>query len=326
MGRYKAEEILKEGFSIIVLTDSISGALAEINPDLGNNLIRFEKGGHQIITPPERLQSFKEEKSTNFKFGTPILSPPNRIKNGQYTFNGQEYTLPLNEPPHHHLHGELSTRAWEVLEFGASEESGAFVKSRFRYESHPDITAYFPHPLTFTFTYKLCDGSIELRGSITNEGTSEAPFSLGLHPYFQVPFGSGEDIILHVPAIEEWPVTNLAFVKDKPSITQFSQELKKGVNIADYPELGCSLLSLHSDDRTCRIEMPDRQYTIVYQLDTNFPFLLLFRPDWSSAFSLEPYTYVTDAFNLPYEYEFTGAKGIKAGEEIQFITKLWIEQ
>lgn len=326
MGRYTAEPTMKDGFCIMVLQDTRNAAVAEINSEKGNNLISFECEGRQVIAPPSSLQSFKEDLFTNFKYGTPILSPPNRIKKGRYSFKGKEYNLPLNEPPNHHLHGEICSKAWEVVDYGVSDEEGAYVTSRFRYASHPEIMKYFPHALSFSITHRLHQGCLHLNGTIINEGEDEAPFAFGLHPYFSIPFESGEEVMLHVPAKAEWPVTNEAFVTGKPSVTEFCQSLNKGVNIADYPKLGCALVSMKEEgDRTCRIEMMDSSYTIAYQFDHQFPFLVLFRPDWSSAYSLEPYTYVTDAFNLPYDHELTGAKGIQAGATMHFKTRLWVE-
>jgi aldose 1-epimerase len=327
MSQYSARQVMKEGFTVIVLSDAGSESTAEIIPEVGNNLFRFDSGGHPVILPPISLHLLRNEPFANFKYGTPILFPPNRVKNGRFSFQGLTYSLPLNEPPSNHLHGEICSKAWEVLEYGATEEKGAFVTSRFRYELHPELLAYFPHPLSFTMTYCLYDGRLHLDGAIVNEGEDEAPFAFGLHPYFSIPFDSGEELMLKVPAAAEWPVTSEAFVTGRPSVTSFSRSLNDGVHISNYPQLGCSLLALDDGDvnRICRIEMPNRGYAISYQFDRQFPFVVLFRPDWASAFSLEPYTYVTDAFNLPYEHELTGVKGIRAGEEIRFTTSLWIE-
>jgi aldose 1-epimerase len=275
--------------------------------------------------PPSSLFSLKNDAFADFKYGTPILFPPNRVKKGSFSFRKRRYNLPLNEPPDHHLHGEICSKAWEVVAFGASEDQGAFITSRFRYASHPEIVEYFPHAISFMVTYRLYNGCLHFNGEIQNEGEDEAPFAFGLHPYFSVPFEEGEDIVLKLPASAEWPVTNEAFVTGKPSVTEFSRSLNDGISIANYPQLGCSLLSLNEGDNTCRIEMRNRCYTLAYQVDRQFPFVVLFRPDWASAYSIEPYTYVTDAFNLPYEPELTGAKGIKPGEKICLATRLWIE-
>lgn len=327
MGKYGAGPELKEGFSIIKLTDEGSRSSAELLPAIGNNLYRFTCGGYEVLVRPTNLNSFALESDEVFKYGTPLLSPPNRVKKGRFIFKGREYELPLNEPPDHHLHGEICAKAWEVIGYGASEEEGAWVTSQFRYAEHPEIMAYFPHRLIFTMTYRLRDGRLYLEGGIANEGVEEAPFAFGLHPYFAVPFGSAEEIALRLPAAAEWPVTNQAFVMGTPEESAFSQGLREGLPIKNYPLLGCSLISMgQAADRTCRIEMSDRGYTIAYQFDQTFPYVVLFRPDWAEAYSLEPYTYVTDAFNLPYEHELTGARGIRAGEQVRFTTRMWVEK
>lgn len=327
MSKYWAGSVFKDGFSVIQLTDTESRSTAELIPAIGSNLFRFTSDGHEIILPPASLTAFENDSFAAFQYGTPILFPPNRVRNGHFTYKGREYKLPLNEPPDHHLHGELCSKAWTLSGYGATQEEGAWVTSRFRYADHPEIMAYFPHLLTFTMTYRLKDGCLSLEGVIENEGMEEAPFAFGLHPYFPLPFGSGEGMVLQIPAAAEWPVTNQAFVTGRPAVTAFSQKLCEGIPLADYPLLGCSLITLDEElDRTCRLEMKDRGYTIAYQLDELFPFVVLFRPDWAAAYSLEPYTYVTDAFNLPYEQEQTGARGIRAGEQIRFTNGLWVEQ
>ncbi len=58
--------------------------------------------------------------------------------------------------------------------------------------------------------------------------------------------------------------------------------------------------------------------SIVYETDALFPFMVVFKPAWMNAISLEPYTCATDAFNLPLPEEDTGAKAIRAGETLDF--------
>jgi len=327
MSRYDARLDTIDGFAAAVLRDNERGARAEVAPGIGNNVYRFECEGTPLILPPADLRSLRHETFAAFKYGTPILFPPNRVKGAQFTFGGREYRLPLNEPPHHHLHGEICSRAWEVVDIGASEERGAYVTSRFRYADHPDLMAYFPHPLAFTVTYRLSDGTLHMETSIANEGADAAPFAFGLHPYFPLPFEAGEPIVLKAPAIAEWPVTNEAFVVGLPESTAFSRALIDGVDISRYPPLGCSLVEFDpaAGDPICRIEMKESGYALLYRFDRRFRYAVLFRPNWASAFSVEPYTYVTDAFNLPYAHERTGAKAIAAGERLTFATSLRME-
>lgn len=328
MSRYTASIIRQERYTVVRLNDAQSDTVAEIVPDIGNNLYRFESRGRQVIMPPVSLESLQEEAFGSYKCGIPILSPPNRVKNGSFTFRGRTYRLPLNEPPHHHLHGEIGAKRWDIVDTGAADDIGAYVTCRFRYASYPEIMTYFSHPLSFVVTYRLSEGRLEMEGTVSNESADdEAPFAFGLHPYFALPYATGEPIVLSVPAAAEWPVTEEAFVTGEPRVTAFSRNVSMGgVRIDDYPRLGCSLVELSETDRTCRLTMPDSGYTIAYRVGTPFRFAVLFRPDWSSAFSIEPYTCVTDAFNAPYASLSTGARGIGPNEEISFATSIWIEE
>jgi aldose 1-epimerase len=323
---FSAKLTTKEGYKVIELRERESNSIAEVIPEIGNNLFRFESFGKSVILSPVSLEALKNETFADFKYGTPILYPPNRIKNGSFEFRGRSYQLPLNEPPSNHLHGEICSKAWEILEYGTSSEKGAYVTSTFRFSEHPEILSYFPHKLVFTVTYSLRNGQLQMTVKILNEGEDEAPFAFGLHPYFNIPFEPEEKVVLTVPSANEWPVTNEAFVTGLPAITAFSNVLTSGADISDYPPLGCSLLTLTNDDHVCRIDLMNRGYSIMYKFDEKFPFVILFRPDWASAISLEPYTYVTDAFNLPYEDDLTGVLGLPAGEAKVFQTQLWIEK
>ncbi|MFC5703985.1 aldose 1-epimerase [Cohnella faecalis] len=326
MSRYSATIREHDGFKIVSLMDSGADAEATIVADAGSNLIRFRQQGCEVLSHPDSLAELKGNGRS--KYGTPILFPPNRVKKGIIKFKGREYKLPLNEPPEYHLHGELSSRPWEIIATGVSDKDGAFAITRFRFADHPDIMNYFPHSLVFTMTYKLSDGKMFVEGAIANEGPDEAPFAFGLHPYFNLPFRSHSAISLQVPASVEWPVSNQAFVIGEPSITALCRELRNGITLNDFPQLGVALVELDpAGDRTCKIVVNDeaKRYTIAYRMDESFPYVVLFRPDWSDAFSLEPYTYVTDAFNLDYAYERTGARGIRSAETISFATSLWVE-
>ncbi|MEH7387904.1 aldose 1-epimerase [Bacillus sp. JJ1521] len=325
MNRYSVENLSREGFQVIHLIDKESDSKAEIVPGIGNNLFQFKSFGKSIISAPDNLETLKNETFANFKYGTPILFPPNRVKDGSFTFKGRKYHLPINEPPSNHLHGELCSRPWEISDYGTSNDKGAYVTCTFSYSKYPDILSYFPHELLFSVTYALLNGKLLMKTRITNKGEDEAPFAFGLHPYFNIPYEKEEEILLTIPSENEWPVTNEAFVTGEPSNTSFSKELNKGVNIANYPKLGCSLVTIKDHNFPCRIDLKNNDYSIFFEIDKKFPFVVLFRPDWASSYSIEPYTYVTDAFNLPFNEAVSGVQGLNPGESLVYQTKLWIK-
>lgn len=321
--RYEIRRSTAEGLAVFELVDRQTAGKAEVVPEIGNNAIRFESGGRSILESPADLANFHIEPNY-FRYGTPLLFPPNRIRDGEWTYRGKTYRLPLNEPPDYHLHGRIAAMEWKVVEFGASEQSGAFVVSRFRYAEHPDMLETFPHPIAFTFTYRLKDGKLRLEGTIVNEGEEEAPFAFGLHPYFSFSCDP-EDVAVTLPAKHEWPVTPLSFVTGLPAETAFSRLIAaEGVRLGDFPPLSCRMLELREGEAVCRMACERDGYAIEYRLDGSFPFALLFRPDWSQSFSIEPYTCLTDAFHLPYDAARTGVRGIAPGETFAFATSVGI--
>ncbi|SHE38951.1 aldose 1-epimerase [Seinonella peptonophila] len=325
MSKYTIEKRQRGGEQTYILSDEVYEGEAEVVPGIGFNLVRFVTSGISMILEPPALEMLREEKDAHFKFGTPILFPPNRIKKGSFSYHGRQYQLPLNETTNH-LHGEICYRPWKVIDFGHSDETGAFVTAQFDYRDHPSILAYFPHPLVFTLSYRLYQGCLYLSGKIINEGEQEAPFAFGLHPYFDLSMMNQDDTKIIIPVAEEWPVTQEAFVTGLPKSTQLGGRLNNGVPLVEFPAGSCWLFRLKGDPYPCIIHDSRLQASLHYQVDTSFPYLILFRPDWSSAVSFEPYTYVTDAFNLPWHDELTGVRGLTTGQEFTFQTQMWLEK
>ncbi|MCL6444631.1 MAG: aldose 1-epimerase, partial [Alicyclobacillus sp.] len=271
---------------------------------------------------PEPLSKFREPFAP-YRYGLPILFPPNRVRNGRFVFGDHEYQLPLNEPPHH-LHGEISQRPWTVVRAVSHEDTGASVVSEFRFDQHPDMMAYFPHPLVFRLRYTLFDGKLHLDGEVHNlGGFAPAPFALGLHPYFVLP---GSEVWVTVPAAEEWPITSQSFVTGTAVSTPWVNEVNRGIRTSEFHPLDCRMVSVvsSSDGYSCTLSCPEESWQLTFSVDSQFRFLLLFRPDWSDSVSLEPYTCLTDAFNLPYPAEMTGVRGLHPGEVVTFHCAFWV--
>lgn len=321
MQRYKVTEGSRDGEATILLQDEVAGVEAELLPGVGNNLFRFISRGRSFLSYPQPLSKFREEFAP-FRYGVPVLFPPNRVRNGKFVFLDREYQLPLNEPPHH-LHGEISQRSWTVKAIAADEDTGASVLSEFRFDQHPDILAYFPHPLVFRMRYTLRDGQLQLDGEVQNEGDSPAPYAVGLHPYFALP---ASEAWVTVPAAEEWPITPQSFVTGTPAATEWVNEVNRGIPASEWRPLDCRMVSVvcPSGGYSCILSCPGEGWQLTFRVDSQFRFLLLFRPDWSQSISLEPYTCLTDAFNLPYPADMTGVRGLDPGEVAAFHCSLWV--
>ena len=80
-------------------------------PDMGANLVRLAdtRRGIEILRAPagDEVEEFRRRPHV---FGLPILFPPNRIADGQYTFDGRTYRFPITDAKGGHYHHGILKR------------------------------------------------------------------------------------------------------------------------------------------------------------------------------------------------------------------------
>jgi aldose 1-epimerase len=115
-------------------------------------------------------------------FGATVGRVANRIANGKFTLDGQEYSLPINNPPHslHSGPGDLSRVVWNSEP--VYERNGAAI--RFSHVS-PDGDQGFPGRLAVTVLYRLTNNN-ELQLEYTARTDKATPVNLTNHSYFNL--------------------------------------------------------------------------------------------------------------------------------------------
>lgn len=116
-------------------------------------------------------------------FGCIVGRVANRIKDGKFTLNGVEHSLPLNKPPNS-LHGGnkgFDKVIWEVAEY----KQGDTPSITFKYRSRDGEEGY-PGDVSFTATYTLTSKTtmrLDMEGVPENKAT---PISLAQHTYWNL--------------------------------------------------------------------------------------------------------------------------------------------
>ncbi|ADY00685.1 Aldose 1-epimerase [Vulcanisaeta moutnovskia 768-28] len=134
----------------------------------GAYLLEWSVSGKDIILPgdPDRPTWS----------GMAIMIPfANRIKNGEYEFEGIKYSLPRNKEGHA-IHGLILNEEWSITYIGENSVSLEHVLK------HPD----YPTELTSIIKYTLVEGELDVEFIIKNTGLRSAPLVVGAHPYFIV--------------------------------------------------------------------------------------------------------------------------------------------
>ena len=130
------------------------------------------------------LESYPRESICDGAHGAPLIPWPNRVADGRYSFEGNEYQLALTEPEKQNaIHGLLRWRNWRLLDRSAQ---GVLVGTRL----HP-LTGW-PFPLDVSIAYALGDEGLSVETRVTNIGDRPCPLACGQHPY--VSPGDGQTI------------------------------------------------------------------------------------------------------------------------------------
>ncbi|KAL6552466.1 hypothetical protein OROHE_007830 [Orobanche hederae] len=127
-------------------------------------------------------------------FGCIVGRVANRVKDGKFTLNGIEYSLPVNKPPNslHGGHKGFDKVIWEVAEY----KQGDTPSITFKYHSLDGEEGY-PGDVSFTVTYTLTSKTtmmLDMEGVPENKPT---PISLAQHTYWNLAGHSSGKVLDH---------------------------------------------------------------------------------------------------------------------------------
>jgi len=121
-----------------------------------------------------------------------LLAPwPNRIRDGRYTFAGQDQQLALTEPARHNAsHGLVRWMNWTAAVHEADRVVMELVL-------HPQPG--YPFVLGLSVEYRLGAAGLSVATTATNLGDTACPYGLGAHPYLTVGTDLVDDAVLLAP-------------------------------------------------------------------------------------------------------------------------------
>jgi aldose 1-epimerase len=311
---------------VLVLTDTRTGSIARILPELGFNCFEFRTTvAGQAIDVIDASPQFASGNDRPSGHGIPLLFPfPNRIRGGRYTWNGRDYEIPLSAASHdgagNAIHGFCLDRPWRVTSRGADFAVGVFELGK----DAPDRRAFWPADFRIEVRYQVRGPKLRADIRVVNPSTVPLPWGFGTHPYFKLPLGAKSrptHCLVMAPASEEWELVNCLPTGRRLPISE-AKDLREGAYF-DVLKLDDVLTGLPAGQTSfeCGImdELSGRQVT---QLSgPAFREVVVYTPPGRNAVCLEPYTCVTDAINLLQ-------RGIEAGWHVlepnaEFRT--WIE-
>jgi aldose 1-epimerase len=256
------------------LTEGDAAAVINL---VGSALVGLRFGNHVVI-PEVNL----EPKT----YAGSLLAPwPNRIAQGRYQFEGNQYQLEIRDGLGNALHGLVDEAIAEVVETGAG-----FLKLATKVEA----STGYPWNLLVESTFELTADELVINYFVTNVGSGDAPVGIGTHPYF--PFS--DDTTIEVNA-----VTAFVHGSDMMPVSQTpAAEIGLGSGTAvlvrdlkldtQFTEVTNPVATLKTGGHSLDIWHENAPWLMIYTTN-KFP--------WANgpgnAIAIEPQTCPADAFN-----------------------------
>ena len=244
---------------------------------VGSALVGLRFGNHVVI-PEVNL----EPKT----YAGSLLAPwPNRIAQGRYEFEGNQYQLEIRDGLGNAMHGLVDEATAEIVETRAG-----FLKLA----TKVDASVGYPWNLLVEATLELSAEELVISYFVTNVGSGNAPVGIGTHPYF--PFSDDTTIAVNADTasvhgsdmlpISQTPAAAIGLGSGNPVLVR---DLKLDTQFTSVTN---PVATLKTGDHTLDIWHDNAPWLMIYTTN-KFP--------WAdgpgNAIAIEPQTCPADAFN-----------------------------
>jgi aldose 1-epimerase len=291
-----------------LITLRAGGAGLVLAPAAGGSVVRYwiDRGAEhwELLRPFAAPGPIAPFESAAFA----LVPYSNRIRAGQFQFQGRGMRLPLNRLPEpHSIHGLGWQTSWRPSDVRLHEAT-----LEFRHDA-----GAWPWSFVAIQHFRLEPASLTVALTLRNEDTTPMPAGLGWHPYF--PRTPRTTITADVQGmwLTDAEVMPTTLVPPGPGA-----DPSRGV-VADAVALdNCFVGWRHR----AVIEWPEADTRLVMTAGTPLDFLVVFTPPGRPFFCAEPVSHVTDAFNLAAAGRAdTGMRVLLPGETLRASATLSVE-
>lgn len=225
--------------------------------------------------------------------GAVLVPWPNRIRQGRYTFLGQQQQLALTEPDKQNaIHGLGRWVRWLPVVHEAS-------RLTLRFDVVPQKG--YPFEVRVEVTYAL-DAELGLSVSVSahNHGRGPAPFGAGFHPYLSTRGADLDATTVRIPASRRLLVDDAQVPIGVQAVTRTPFDLRRGKRLKTL-RMDDGFTGLHVDHGRGSAEVRSKAGGARLWFDETFRYLQVFTKDDldgdGPGVAIEPMTCAADAFN-----------------------------
>lgn len=240
---------------------------------------------------PERTASF------------PLVPWSNRIRDGLLEWHGEHFQLVRNGPDGTAIHGAVRQLPWQV-------DSRSASALELRFTSCDVVGVNWPWRFSARQLVSLEGDALAVTLSITNDDDVPFPAGLGHHPYFRRRLREEEAVLL-VDAVAGYALDQGMAVRSAGSVPKRANYRKArplGPDFVDDVLTGLGPVP-------ARWWYPDAGIEVQLRTDPAFSHLVVYLPEDSDHFAVEPVTHVNDGMTLCSRgVSGTGVRTLAPGE------------
>jgi aldose 1-epimerase len=260
------------------------------------------------------LHGFAEDAMSSAGRGQLLMPWPNRIRDGRYSFDGEDLQLGLTEPSRLNAsHGLVRWAAWALEEHG---ESSVSLSYRLMAQSG------YPWTIDLHVLYDLSADGLTVTQTATNLATDPAPYACGAHPYLTAGEGPVDGWELTVPASTRLLADDRQIPTGEEDVTGTAYDFRVSRPIGDTV-LDHAFGDLERDAQgyaEAALRDPATGRGVALWVDRHHPWLMVFSADdgWDpprQALAVEPMTAPPDAFRSGRDLVTLAPAG-EAGDEL----------
>lgn len=272
-----------------------NGSILSILPMYGGNI---QKAVLPLNDKLVQVTDFYEDEDDLLQLkqskGIKMLPFPNRIKQGKYSFEGQDYKITINKLNEQNaIHGLLTKALFDIAFIDCNENRAL---TTLKYEYNEESNGY-PFNFLVELTYILSSEGIQIDTVIKNTGNQNMPIGDGWHPYFCINKQDLNKMFLQIPSkkyleVDENMIPTGGVVKDKI--------FKKLAIIGDKKLDHCFIIEdKEGVSETILMDQENKIKLVVWQSvgEGKYNYLQLYTPNERNSIAIEPMTCAPDAFN-----------------------------
>jgi len=288
-----------------------------IVPGHGMNLCMYKVNNLTIIEfdPHEIRESF---------YGTPLLYPtPNRVHEGKFKYNGEEY-LQIKNGKLITIHGLLYNESFNGVKISKTDNSIS-VSAYVNFAEKNHLYKAFPFKHRLNVKYTLDKSGVRFDYEIENsEQELSIPFGIALHPSFSKIDGE-EETVIRAPYEYSYETTE--------SLIPTGELLAVNgeTNLSEYVAVGTldlnTVFTGNKNNEYAAIKYSKSGIKLTLKSSDDFSHVVIYTPKGKRFFCIENQTCATNAHNLYSQgmEEVSGLKFVepnsKFGGFVEFVTE-----